>query len=244
VRAEVLATVAHDLKSPLGTIKGLAQLLQRQVTGAEPVAAPDLVEKLGRIDAAATRMARLIDELLDVARLEAGQPLRLARRPNDLVALVQQVVTEHQARSPAHDVRVEAGQAELVGLWDAFRLDRVVDNLLGNAVKYSPPGRPICVRVWQEQDEAVVEVVDQGVGIPAAALPHLFERFHRASNVGTTPGTGLGLVGVRRIVEEHGGSISIRSQEGEGTTVSIRLPLGAVETGTPHGQNRGAEDKR
>jgi signal transduction histidine kinase len=122
---------------------------------------------------------------------------------------------------------------ELIGLWDAFRLERVLDNLLGNAVKYSPHGGAISVRVSQERGDAVLEVVDQGLGIPAAALPHLFEHFQRAGNVGTTQGTGLGLVGVRRIVEEHGGTIDIRSQEGQGTTVTIHLPRVPADAPAP-----------
>ncbi len=224
VRADVLATVAHDLKNPLVTVKGLAQLLQRRARGATPMGGPELAEQLARIDDAATKMTRLINELLDVARLQAGRSLTLERRPTDLVALARQVVAEYQPANPSHRLSVETPAPALVGLWDSFRLERVLDNLLSNAVKYSPHGGPIDVRVRQERDDAVLEVVDHGLGIPAAALPRLFERFHRADNVGATQGTGLGLVGVRRIVEEHGGTVDIHSQEGQGTTVTIRLP--------------------
>lgn len=224
VRADVLTTVAHDLKNPLVLVKGLTQLLQRRASGAVPIAGPELVEQLARIDGAATKMTRLINELLDVARLQADQSLTLDRRRTDLVALAHQVVAEYQSSSASHRLGVEETLPELVGLWDLFRLERVLDNLLNNAVKYSPRGGAITVRVRQEGDDAVLEVEDHGLGIPAAALPRLFERFQRAANVGATQGTGLGLVGVRRIVEEHGGRVDIHSQEGQGTTVTIRLP--------------------
>ena len=224
VRADVLAQVAHDLKNPLGAVKGLAQLLHRQATGDDWPREPDVVTKLERIDGAATKMARIINELLDVAQLDAGEPLALERHHTDLVALAQHMIAERQSSSAARGIRVEAATPELNGVWDAFRLERVFDNLLDNALKYSAPGGPITVRIRLDGDDAILEVADHGRGIPAVAMPRLFDRFHRAANVGATPGTGLGLVGVRGIVEAHGGTITVYSQEGQGTTVTVRLP--------------------
>ena len=118
---------------------------------------------------------------------------------------------------------------QLIGSWDPARMERVLDNLLGNAVKYSPTGGEIVVGVSHEQtaagDWAVLVVRDQGVGIPAADLPHVFEPFHRARNVGKVAGTGIGLAGVRRIVEQHGGAITAESREGVGSAFRVRLPL-------------------
>ena len=115
-------------------------------------------------------------------------------------------------------------------MWDADRLTRVLENLVANAVKYSPAGSTVVVRVDREEAPdgplAVLSVADQGVGIPAADLPHIFERFRRGGNVaGRIAGSGLGLWGSQRIVAQHGGTIAIDSTEGRGTTVTVRLPL-------------------
>ena len=117
-------------------------------------------------------------------------------------------------------------------MWDADRLTRVLENLVANAVKYSPAGSTVVVRVDFEEAPngplAVLSVADQGVGIPAADLPHIFERFRRGGNVaGRIAGSGLGLWGSQRIVAQHGGTITIDSAEGSGTTVTVRLPLEA-----------------
>jgi signal transduction histidine kinase len=113
----------------------------------------------------------------------------------------------------------------LVGEWDGQRLRRVLDNLLSNAVKYSPDGGEIVVQLAREEDWAVLLVSDQGLGIPADDLPHIFERFRRARNATEIVGTGLGLSGARQLVEQHGGTIVVHSQEGAGSTFTIRLPL-------------------
>jgi signal transduction histidine kinase len=120
--------------------------------------------------------------------------------------------------------------SELVGEWDAGRLARVLDNLLDNAVKYSPRGGTVEVAVAREADLAVLSVTDRGEGIPAGDLPHIFERFRRGRNVeGRIPGTGIGLAGVQRIVELHAGTIDVASEVGVGTTLTIRLPLNSPD---------------
>jgi signal transduction histidine kinase len=117
----------------------------------------------------------------------------------------------------------------LAGDWDSARLERVLDNLLANAIKYTPEGGVITVIIVRDDDEtgswAVLSVRDSGVGIPAADLSHIFERFQRAGNVGRIGGSGIGLSVARHIVELHGGSISVDSMEGEGSIFTIRLPL-------------------
>ena len=130
---------------------------------------------------------------------------------------------------------VESSQPELVGLWDPVRIERVLTNLLGNAIKYSPGGGPVSVRLDLEgaspDGAVVVQVQDHGEGIPESDLPHIFERFRRGENVsGRIPGTGLGLAGARQIVELHGGTICAESRVGEGTTFTVRLPIQVVQT--------------
>lgn len=225
-REEFLASLAHDLRNPLAAIQGYAQFLKRQVARGKTPEPPQLLERLGQIEANAARMAVLLRHLLDIARLEAGAPLQLDSRPTDAVALASRVAAAYDQRTDRHRVRAEALESELVGRWDLSRLERVLDNLLGNAVKYSPEGGQVTVRVARQGHEAVIVVSDQGLGIPAEDMPRLFERFYRASNVqDQAQGTGLGLWGARQIVEQHGGSIAVESEVGVGTTVTVRLPL-------------------
>jgi signal transduction histidine kinase/FixJ family two-component response regulator len=230
MRDEFISSVSHDLKTPLTTIKGLAQLLRRQAQRIDDPQAERLVEGLANIDSVTKKMTTLIGDLLDVTRLQSGRPLELQREPVDLVALARDSVAEHQAIAEGHTLRLVAEVPELVGTWDVARLERVLSNLLSNAIKYSPNGGTITVSVEREGGHerdswARLTVQDQGVGIPAADLPHIFERFRRGRNVGRIEGTGLGLAGVRRIVEQHGGTIAVDSHEGAGTTVTVRLPL-------------------
>ena len=234
VREEFLTSISHDLRTPLTSIKGFAQILAGRLTRADIPQRDVVVEGLTGIDTAATKMTALVLQLLDLARLEADQPLELERERTDLVALVRQVVDGQQPRLTHHHMQVQAPVPELVGRWDALRLERVVGNLLSNAIKYSPAGGDITVTIAPEEQEegedgarqwAVLTVRDPGVGIPAHDLPHIFERFHRGANVGRIAGTGIGLAAVKQIVEQHGGTINVASEEGVGTTVSVRLPL-------------------
>ena len=228
-RDEFFASAVHDLKNPLAIISARTQLLQRQAARMDGPEAGRAAEGLARIQATVGQVTALIHELLDVSRLQTGQPVELSRRPMDLVALAWQVGAEHQQSTDQHQVRVVADAPEIIGEWDPMRLRRVLDNLIGNAIKYSPSGGEVTVTVRREiegpAEWAVVSVRDSGVGIPAADLAHVFERFSRASNVGKIAGTGIGLATSQRIVEQHGGTIAVTSQEGEGSTFTVRLPI-------------------
>jgi signal transduction histidine kinase len=210
-------------------VKGQAQLLRRRARQGRADLAT-LETGLAAIEGATDRATRLIGELTDAARLEAQRPLELRRTAVDLVALAAASITESQAAAAGQQLHLEASIPEVVGLWDADRLTRVLENLVANAVKYSPAGSTVVVRVDREEAPdgplAVLSVADQGVGIPAADRPHIFERFRRGGNVaGRFAGSGLGLWGSQRIVAQHGGTITIDSTEGKGTTVTVRLPL-------------------
>jgi PAS domain S-box-containing protein len=231
VRDEFLSSVSHDLRTPLTVLKGLTQLLQRRA-GRGPIAeGSGLVRQLETMEAAVDRMAGLVDDLLDLSRLESGRALELALTDCDLVGLAQAVASEHQRASQRHRIVVEAGASSLLGQWDGSRLERVLSNVIGNAVRYSPEGGEIVVSLRESTDRvaerwAEVQVQDHGVGIPAADLPHVLERFHRGSNVaGLIKGTGVGLATVKQVIEQHGGSVTMESEVGKGTTVTIRLPI-------------------
>lgn len=229
-QGEFLAAVSHDLKNPLTTIRAQAQLLRRRARRKTLTDTDQLVADLDVILSSTTRLASQLDELQDVARLRAGYALELTHEPTDLVALVQEAATAAQATTGHHRIRIAVPETALVGEWDALRLRRVLDNLLANAIKYSPGGGRIDLGVRREEragaEWAVLTVQDEGVGIPAADVPHVFERFRRGSNVARQiAGTGIGLSGARQIVEQHGGTIDVESEEGRGSIFTVALPL-------------------
>ena len=229
IRDEFLSSISHDLRNPLTTVKGYIQLARRR---AERLSSPDadsLVEILAATDAAATRMERMVGELLDLTRLQTGRPLDLNLQVTDLVALVRRTVDDHQRTTVVHKLTMQCAASELIGAWDPDRLERVLSNLLSNAIKYSKGGA-ITVTLLREETSAgsvaEITVEDRGMGIPAVDLPHVFERFQRGSNVqGRILGSGIGLAGARQIVEQHGGTIDVASIEGAGSTFTVRLPI-------------------
>jgi signal transduction histidine kinase len=230
IRDAFLASISHDLRTPLGTIKGFTQLVLRQAGRTPTLDSANVTELLTNVDRSTKKMAAMIDELLDLTRLEAGHSLELNREPTDLVTLAHGLADDHQRGTHTHRIQIEATVPALVGTWDEARLERVVANLLSNAIKYSPDGGTITITLTREETAAgvwaVVTVRDQGVGIPAVDLPHIFERFRRGANVaGQTHGIGIGLAGSKQIVEQHGGTIAVTSTEGAGTTVTVRLPV-------------------
>ena len=228
-RETFAATAAHDLKTPLTALRGQAQLMLRRSRLGRLGEGPALETGLGAIDAAVGRMVALVDEMMDAAHLRAGRTLDLVLAPVDLVALAIETAGEIGQGAPRHAVRVESGEPEISGAWDRARLRRVLGNLLGNAVKYSPLGGDVVIQIGREGTSdgewAVLSVIDYGLGIPAEDLPRVFEPWHRGGNVGRIGGTGIGLLGARRIVEQHGGTISVTSAEGDGATFTVRLPL-------------------
>ncbi len=229
MQEEFLSSLAHDLKNPMTTVRGQTQLWLRRLSRGDTPDAERLETSLQGIEAAGLRMTHLLDELADVMRLRAGHEIELQRHHTDLVDLARRSITELARTTDQHEIRLLADPPQLFGEWDAGRVERVVVNLLGNAIKYSPAGGVIEVRVARACDEAgclaILSVTDPGVGIPADDLERIFERFHRATNVRSIAGTGIGLSGVRRIVELHGGAITVESIEGKGSTFAVSLPL-------------------
>jgi signal transduction histidine kinase len=226
-----LASISHDLRNPLTAVGATAQLLRRRLDRTGTIEPERLRASVASIETSATQMAHLVDQLLDYARLQLDRPLDLNCQPTDLVELARRVVAAHATSSERHHLHLEATEDSLIGSWDQDRLERVLQNLLNNAIKYSPAGGEVRVRVERDsspdRDWAVVAVQDEGLGIPAVDLPQVFERFHRGSNVdGHIAGTGIGLATARQVVEQHGGTIGVESQEGRGSTFTIRLPLG------------------
>ena len=226
-RDQFLSIAAHELKTPLTTLFGNAQLLERRLAGEAAISARD-AHTLQVIIAQSRRLNQMIMALLDVSRIQSGQ-LSIERAPCDLAELVQRVVGETQPGVTQHPLVWHAPGTPLIVAGDALRLEQVLHNLLQNAVKYSPHGGQIVVAAGKDADTAWISISDQGIGIPADAITHLFERFYRATNADPQriSGLGIGLYVVREIVRLHGGEITIHSVEGAGSTFTVLLPLAA-----------------
>ncbi|WP_432086018.1 sensor histidine kinase [Streptomyces sp. bgisy095] len=224
---QFVADASHELRTPLASIRGYAELTRR---GREECG-PDTRHALGRIESEATRMTGLVEDLLLLARLDAGRPL--ADEPVDLVALVLDSVSDARAAGPGHHWSLELpGEgAEVRG--DGARIRQVLLNLLANARTHTPPGTKVTARVRAEGTDALVEVEDDGPGVPEALLPSVFERFARgdASRSRTAGSTGLGLAIVRAVVLAHGGEVTVESAPGR-TVFGVRLPLEGVSPGS------------
>jgi len=224
VRDDFLTAAAHDLRTPLTSLHGRAQLMQWRLARDE---APDRVwlqEQMAAVSAATTQMIALVEEIADVAHLQIGQALELHRESVDLGALVRSLAAEASVGTEGVTITVEVPSEPVVVVGDRARLQRVLQNVLANAVKFSPAQTPIHLAVRAPAWWVTITVADQGVGIPADELPRLFTRFYRASTATGVPGSGLGLWGAQAIVAQHGGTIRVESVVGQGTTVVIALP--------------------
>ena len=222
LKEDFLSAAAHDLKTPLTTVVAQAQFLERKAVR-DPSAPSDL-QGLQRIVREGQRLAALVTDLLDAARMEQGR-LISDREPVDLGALVTEVVSRQDASPQPTELDVRGA---IVGNYDRRRIEQLIENLVENAKKYSPEATPVRVEVWQHDGEARISVQDEGIGIPPTDLPKIFERFSRGSNVDDRKfhGMGLGLYICRGIVEEHGGRIWAESEIGRGSTFHVALPLG------------------
>jgi len=229
---EFLATASHDLRNPLTTARGLVQLLRRRLER-DTTEPQKLRESLGTVERQLDRFGEMLATLLDVSRIQMGR-LEIEREPVNLAALIAELVEQRQAVTPTHQLRFSlAGPHgdlppdQTVVLAERTRILQVMDNLLGNAIKYSPNGGSINVRVTADASGVTVAVQDEGIGVPAAALPHLFDRFYRTEGARgrQLEGTGLGLYITRGIVEALGGRTGVFSTgEGRGTRVWFTLP--------------------
>ncbi len=233
MRDDVLHMVSHDLKSPLTAIKGFVHLIQRRFQANDVTNTEWFNSRLDKIVTATNQMTMLIQDLLDVAALQAGQSLVLKCESLDLSALIQRVIEMYLPTTDTHQLQAEILDRPLYTVGDPQRLERVVSNMIANAIKFSPPGSEVLVKQYRVeqhgQNWAEIMVCDHGVGIPSDELPWIFEPFRRASNIAdTTSGTGLGLANARQIIEQHGGTISVTSEEGVGSIFTIHLPLNEV----------------
>jgi signal transduction histidine kinase len=220
LKEDFVSAAAHDLKTPITTLLGQAQVLELRFAR-EPALAQHQ-PAIGRIAREARRLSALVDDLLDASRIEEGK-LEVRREPVDVAAVVRQVA--ERTRPEKARIVVDARE-RLTGSFDRRRIEQLVDNLVDNGVKYSGQDSPVEVRAWREAGWIHITVRDHGIGIPATDVPLVFERFHRAANVDARryAGIGLGLYICRGIAQEHGGRIWVESTVGRGSTFHVALP--------------------
>jgi PAS domain S-box-containing protein len=229
LKDEFIGVAAHELRTPMAVLKSASSMLRVQTArGHGPQLADWQSEALQEIEQATNRLTDLTEDLLDVTRLQAGR-LLLRRLPADLVALVNRVVAQLQTLSPHHRLNVQTAGAPLLVSLDSSRMEQVLLNIVGNAIKYSPRGGVVVVTVWEEERrrEANVSVQDEGIGIPLHQQAQIFGRFMRADNARAAGihGSGLGLYLCRELVDGHEGRVWFQSTEGQGTTFFLTLPL-------------------
>jgi two-component system phosphate regulon sensor histidine kinase PhoR len=226
MRKDFVANVSHELKTPLAAIRGFAETLRDGALD-EPATARRFTE---RIVSQCRRLQELLEDLLTLSRLEGVAPA-LEREPVALAAVVHRAVEliAAVAREKRVEIVIETGEEPLPPvLGDPDGLERLVLNLLDNAIKYNRPDGRVTLRLSRSDGEAVFEVTDTGIGIPPEAIPRLFERFYRVDKgrAREEGGTGLGLAIVKHVAQTHGGQVEVESRAGQGSTFRVRLPLG------------------
>lgn len=218
-----LAVLTHDMRSPLTNIQGYATLL-RDHPDFPPEQQTQMLDVILRNEEA---LLEIVNNILDIEHLESGAPILLERENFDLRGVIMEVVesSEAQAREKAIDLTFDQGGAPLIVHADRSKLIRIMQNLISNAIKYTPAGGQVCVNSAMNGSHVIINVEDTGYGIPADELPHIFDRFSRvAKHKNKAVGTGLGLAIVKNLVEAHDGEIEVSSTESEGSTFTITLP--------------------
>jgi signal transduction histidine kinase len=226
---EFITTISHELRTPIGFIKGYATTLLRDDTKWDDESRREF---LTIIDEEADRLHELIEDLLDSSRLKAGTMFMQMQQVR-LDEILREIVVRSTSRYSSLTVQLNVDHAINV-MADSMRINQVFDNLLSNAVKYAP-GAPVKITVKNSNESCYITVEDQGPGIAQHHLPHLFERFYRVPETSvSTHGTGLGLFICQQIIEGHGGEISVNSEVSKGTVFTINLPCMRNTQDTPH----------
>jgi two-component system, OmpR family, sensor kinase len=218
-----VSMASHEFRTPLTIIDGHAQ---RLIKVGYRLRTDEINARAGKVRAAVLRMTHLIDNLLNSSRLiEGGAALYFHPQEFDLRELLHDICQLHHEIAPGHELVETYDSSWLTMVGDPKLLSQVFNNLLSNAIKYSAGESPIRIGASIQSDRAVVTVEDEGLGIPAADIDRLFERYFRGSNVSGIVGTGVGLNLVKMVVDLHGGDIEVESTEGKGSRFTVRLPI-------------------
>lgn len=228
MKSEFISIAAHELKTPLTSIIGYADLLLRE-DDLGPFTQEQRQEFLAYIQQKGDVLEHLVDDLLNLSRIEAGRPIVLDTQPCNLTALVRALIPHHQRETDRHHIKVDLPAEPVILNVDRGKIEQIFDNLLSNAIKYSPDGGTIHICGERLEAEFEVRIEDEGIGMTAEQAERVFEKFYRANYQDTAVGgLGLGMSIVRSLVEAHNGKIWVESELGRGTRVFVRLPLGSA----------------
>jgi signal transduction histidine kinase len=228
LKSDFIGFVAHELRNPLTSIRGFVQTMLLD----EEAVTPDMAREFHEtIEAESDRLLDMINELLDVSRLEAGRPLTLALKPVELRPMMEKLVRRQKFSkfyTSHHELKTEfdPNLPETLNA-DEDKLNQILSNLLSNAVKYSPNGGAVTLSAKRDGDNVAISVSDEGVGLTPEQQARLFRQYERAERdaIKNIPGTGLGLYLVKSLAELHGGTIGVNSEPGRGSTFTVMLPL-------------------
>lgn len=222
MKSEFLSTAAHELRTPLTSILGFSEILLTRKLDEERKN-----KFLKIINEESMSLSSLINDLLDLSRIESGRGFKISKAPIEIKEIILENINLFKHQTDKHTFKVNL-PSDLVKLEaDKDKINRVIENLLSNATKFSPEGGEITVSMEKTKDKVKVNISDSGIGIPEKDLPHIFDRFYRADNASSEAigGTGLGLAIVKYIIESHKGRILAQSKLGKGSTFSFTLPL-------------------
>jgi two-component system, OmpR family, sensor kinase len=217
-----VSMASHEFRTPMTVIDGHARRLDKVKDSVRP---PEIGERAGKIRSAVLRMTHLIDNLLNSSRLiDAGEGVHFRPAEMDLVPLLREVCQLHREMVPSAQISEGFATDAMPIIGDSKLLFQAFSNVLSNAIKYSPGGGEIEVSSEMFANEVVVAIADHGIGVPLGDFDRLFERYHRGSNVSGIVGTGLGLHLVKMVIDLHGGTVVVNSEEGKGTCFTMHLP--------------------
>lgn len=217
-KSEFIGMVSHELKNPLTSVKGYAEMIRRL---AEKKQEKKIAEYAGRIDRQSGQVVQMINELLDITKIETGR-LTYQNEVFNLGELVEEIVSDQQVTTKTHTIHCQVN-GNIFMTADRYRLGQVITNLLSNAIKYSPEAKKVEVRLGRKGKKALLSIRDFGVGIPKADQGKLFRPFFRAGNSGKAKGTGVGLYISRQIVNRHRGKLWVASKPGKGSVFYLEL---------------------
>jgi signal transduction histidine kinase len=223
LRRNMVADVAHELRTPLSNLKGYLEAIR------DGVVKPD-VDTIRSLDEEATSLSRLVEDLQELSLADAGE-LKLVRQPADISSLIREAIAALQTKAATKGLEISFDLPEKLTPLniDSYRFKQILHNLLDNAVSHAGNKGRVTVKAWQQENQINISVADTGEGIPVEELPRIFERFYRVdkSRTRATGGSGLGLTITKRLVEAHGGEIKVESEPGKGSTFTFSIPVPA-----------------
>jgi signal transduction histidine kinase len=224
MKTEFLSTAAHELRTPLTSIQGFSEILLTK----DDLEPGEHGKFLTYINDQAIGLAAIVNDLLDISRIESGKGLELNKTPCGVGDCVRRIVPYFEIQSPKHEFEIALSEEDTELIVDKDKITQVLENIIGNAVKYSPDGGLVRVTGQLSEGYYRISIEDQGMGMTPEQVDEIFEKFYRADASNTAiQGTGLGMTIVKYIVEAHGGEVWVESEVGKGTTVSFTIPLGS-----------------